>query len=257
MNQEFVRYSRQLAFSGIGEDGQQALQAARVALVGCGADGSCIADRLVRAGVGHLALIDPDVVEISNLQRQVLYDEDDATNRRPKALAAAGKLKRINSQVEVVPRVTRLDAGNAEELLQGYDLVMDGSDNFQTRYLINDVCVKYGIPWVYCAVAGSCGTTMTILPHQTPCLRCLFGETVQDESGVTCNTVGITNPVVAVVAGMAAAEGQKVLVDKGVHNGGMLHFDVWENTFVSVAYGAPSPDCPACGLGRYDFLGVR
>jgi molybdopterin/thiamine biosynthesis adenylyltransferase len=254
MATDYSRYARQLIFPGIGKEGQEKLLKARVVLVGCGADGSAIADRLIRAGVGHLTLIDRDFIELNNLQRQILYDEDDLRANLPKAVAAERKLRRINSQVEVVGVVADLNAENAEELLVGADLVMDGADNFEVRYIINDVCVKHGIPWVYCGVVASYGMTVTIIPHQTPCLRCLFPDAPPPGVAPTCDTAGIANPIVTVVAGIAAAEGLKLLVGSGEHNRGVIHVDIWENTFDAFEGGPPRADCPTCGQGDYEFL---
>lgn len=249
-----ARYARQIIFPGIGKEGQEKLLNARVVLVGCGANGTTIADRLVRAGVGNLTLIDRDFIELNNLQRQVLYDEDDLDANLPKAVAAERKLRRINSQVRTIGLVTDLNSENAEELLAGADLVMDGTDNFEARYIINDVCVKRAIPWVYCGVVASYGMTMTIVPHQTPCLRCLFPEAPLPGIIATCDTAGILGPIVTAVAGIAAAEGIKLLVGKGERNRGIIHVDLWENTFDALDSGPPRPDCPACGQGHYEFL---
>ncbi len=254
MVKDYVRYARQLIFAGIGREGQEKLLSARVVLVGCGADGTVIADRLVRAGVGHLTLIDRDFIELNNLQRQVLYDEDDLRQNLPKAVAAERKLRRINSQVELTGLVADLNAENAEELLAGADLVMDGTDNLEARYVINDVCVKHGIPWIYCGVVASYGMTMTIVPHQTPCLRCLFSDAPPPGATATCDTVGILGPIVSVVAGIAAAEGIKLLVGEGERNSGIIHVDLWDNSFYTFESGSPRPDCPACSLGEYEFL---
>jgi len=254
MNEELARYARQIIFPGIGEAGQEKLSKAHVVLVGCGADGTTIADRLVRAGVGHLTLIDRDFIELNNLQRQVLYDEEDLRANLPKAIAAERKLRCINSQVTVEGVVADLNAENAEELLVGADLVMDGTDNFEARYIINDVCVKHGIPWVYCGVVASYGMTMTIVPHETPCLRCLFPDAPPPGATATCDTAGIINPIVTVVAGIAVAEGLKVLVGQGERNRGIIHIDLWDNTFDAFESGPPRPDCPTCGRGEYEFL---
>jgi adenylyltransferase/sulfurtransferase len=254
MANDYARYARQIIFSGIGQEGQEKLLNARVVLVGCGATGTLIADRLVRAGVGHLTLIDRDFIELNNLQRQVLYDEDDLRADLPKAVTAERKLSRINSDVGVTGLVADLNAENAEELLAEADLVMDGTDNLEARYIINDVCVKHGIPWVYCGVVASYGMTMTIIPHQTPCLRCLFLDAPPPGSTATCDTAGIVGPAVSVVAGIAAAEAIKLLVGKGERNPGVIHMDLWDNTFNSFDSGPPQPDCPACGLSQYDFL---
>jgi adenylyltransferase/sulfurtransferase len=243
-----------MLFPGIGPQGQRRLLASRVVLVGCGADGTAIADRLVRAGVGSLTIVDRDFIELSNLQRQVLYDEDDLAQDLPKAVAAARKLGRINSQVQVEGVVAHLGPQNGEELLAGADLVMDGTDNFETRYLINDICIKLGIPWVYCGVVSSYGMTMTIIPHQTPCLRCVFPETPPPESTAVAGTHGILNTIVTVLGGIAASEGIKLLVGEGHTNPGIIHVDLWENSFDSFQTGPPHPDCPVCALSQFEHL---
>lgn len=254
MANEYDRYVRQMIFPGIGEAGQRKLLDAHVALVGCGADGSLIADRLVRAGVGHLTLIDRDFIELNNLQRQFLYDEDDWRASLPKAIAAERKLSRINSQVQVTGLVIDFNVENAEELLTGAHLIMDGTDNAQTRYLINDVCVKHDIPWVHCGVLASYGSVMTIVPHQTPCLRCVIPEPPAAGSVDTCDTAGIINPIVSVIAGIAVSEGLKLLVGRGERLEGVFRLDLWENTIETYEGSLPRPDCPTCGLGRYEFL---
>jgi molybdopterin-synthase adenylyltransferase len=248
------RYARQIQVHGIGPEGQRKLGAAHVVLVGSGADGSAIADRLVRAGVGRLTVIDRDFVELGNLQRQVLYDEQDVLDRLPKAVAAERKLRRINSEITVKGVVGDLNQDNAEHLLQGADLVMDGTDNFDARYLINDVCVKHGMPWVYCGVVSSYGMTMTIIPGKTPCLRCIFPVPPPPGSSVTCDTAGILGPIVFVLGGIAAAEGIKLLVGGGDVNEGIIYIDVWQNTFDVLESGVPRPDCPACGQGLFEYL---
>lgn len=254
MTNDFARYARQIIFPDIGKEGQERLSKARVALVGCGADGTAIADRLVRSGIGHLTLIDRDYIELNNLQRQLLYDEDDLHSNLPKAIAAERKLRRINSQVEISGLVADFNAENAEEFLVGADLVMDGTDNFEARYIINDVCVKHDIPWVYCGVVASYGMTMTVVPHQSACLRCLFADAPLPGTTATCDTAGIIGPVVAVVAGIAAAEGIKLLLGKGERNPGIIHVDLWDNTFDTFESGPPRADCPTCGRGEYEFL---
>jgi len=170
------RYSRQILFSGIGEEGQRRLLAAQVLIVGCGALGSAHAEALARAGVGHLRIVDRDFVEPSNLQRQTMFTESDAEKRLPKAIAAANHLREINSGIEVEPHIIDVNYSTVERLIETCDVVIDGTDNFSTRYLINDACVKHDINWIYGAAVGSYGVTMTIRPHQTACLRCIFEE---------------------------------------------------------------------------------
>lgn len=248
------RYARQVLVQDIGAGGQQKLAGARVALVGCGADGSAIADRLVRGGVGDLTIIDRDFVELGNLQRQVLYDETDVAARLPKAVAAERKLRMINSMVTVRGVVADLNPENAVGLLKDVQLVMDGTDNFDARYLINDVCVKYRIPWVYCGVVATYGMTMTIVPHTTPCLRCVFPEPPPPGSSATCDTIGIWNPIVSVLGGIAAAEGMKLIMGSGEVNRGIIYVDLWHNAFDVLESGEPQADCPACGNQSFEYL---
>src|SRR5581483_521290 len=189
MNEEQkARYLRQILFAPIGAAGQEKLLAARVLVVGCGATGSVIASTLARAGVGTLKIADRDFVELNNLQRQVLYDEDDVAARTPKAVAAAQKLARINSTIRLVPVVTDVNAENIQELVGDVDLVLDGTDNFETRYLVNDACVKHNLPWIYGGAVASYGSTMTILPHETACFRCVFLNAPPPGTLPTCDT---------------------------------------------------------------------
>ncbi|MBI2933363.1 MAG: ThiF family adenylyltransferase, partial [Planctomycetes bacterium] len=205
------RYSRQRLFPPLGPAGQERLRAARVTLVGCGALGSHLAQHLARAGVGRLRLCDRDFVELDNLQRQILFDEDDARANLPKAVAAAQKLARINSDVAIDPRVTDVTWSNVEELLADADLVLDGTDNFETRFLLNDACVKLGRPWVYGGCVGSHGMTMTILPGETACFACLVPDLPAPGSSPTCDTAGVLGPTIGVVASLQAAEALKIL----------------------------------------------
>ncbi len=239
---------------GFGEDGQRRLLASRVAVVGLGALGSLISTYLVRAGVGNLVLIDRDYVELNNLQRQVLYDEADAQAMEPKALAAARKLSAANSQVKIEAAVADLNPTNAVRLLAGCDLVVDGTDNFQTRYLINDYSVKFGVPWVYGGVIGSYGLSITFVPGSGPCLRCIFPEPPQPGTVATCETAGVLGPAVGLVASWQAAEAIKLLVDKGTLNRGVVYFDLWNCRIETLAEVSPSPECPACGQRRFEFL---
>ncbi|WJH34776.1 ThiF family adenylyltransferase [Paenibacillus sp. CC-CFT747] len=250
------RYSRQLLFGPIGREGQLKLSRSRVAIVGMGALGSVLANHMVRAGAGFVRLIDRDFVEPSNLQRQMLYEEEDAWNSAPKAVAAAERLRRVNSLVEIEPHVTDLNPSNAEKLLADVDLVLDGSDNFSVRFLINDVCLKHGIPWVYGGAVSSRGTALAILPRDTPCLRCIFGQAPEQGTAETCDTAGVIGPIIHVVASFQAAEALKILVgDRQRVNRKMLHFDLWHNQMGAVDMAeARKPGCPACGENRYDYL---
>src|SRR5437763_13370624 len=209
------RYSRQMRFYGIAEAGQRKLVDARVTLCGCGALGTVLANALVRAGVGHLRLVDRDFIETHNLQRQVLFDEHDVAENLPKAEAAARKLGAINSAVHVEPVVTDIDRTNIVALVEDADLVLDGTDNFEIRYLINDVAVKLGKPWVYGGCIGGHGQTMTILPGETPCLRCVFEAAPAPGEAGTCETAGVLGPVVNIIASFQAAEAIKIPVGQG------------------------------------------
>ncbi|HZR99187.1 MAG TPA: ThiF family adenylyltransferase [Chloroflexota bacterium] len=252
------RYSRQVLFPGVGEAGQARLAGARALLVGCGALGTVIANVLVRAGVGRLTIVDRDYVDLSNLQRQVLFDEDDLARDLPKAVAAAAKLRRINPEVAVEPVVADVNATNVEALLAGADVALDGTDNFEARYLLNDACVKHGVPWVYAAAIGAYGTTFPVVPGETPCLRCVFAESPPPGTLPTCDTAGVLAPAVGVVANLAAAEGLKLLV--GAHdklNRALVWLDVWENTFHRLELGAPTADCPACQQRRFEYLDTQ
>ncbi len=250
------RYARQIIYPAIGEAGQRALGEARVLLVGCGALGTHIADTLVRAGVGFLRLVDRDFVELHNLQRQVLFDEDDPARGVPKALAAAEKLRRINSGITVEPIVDDANAGNIAALLDGIDLIIDGTDNFETRYLLNDAAVSAGLPWVYGGVLASYGMTMTVVPGETACLRCVFRDPPPPGQAPTCDTAGVLGPAVAAVAALQASETLKLLL--GAHdaiNRDLLSLDVWRLAFDRLPV-SRAADCPTCGDGerRYPFL---
>lgn len=251
-----TRYSRQVLFQGIGKQGQERLQASRVAIVGMGALGTVLANHMVRAGVGTVRFIDRDFVEPSNLQRQMLYDEDDAGQALPKAVAAAAKLGRINSGVGLEPHVTDLTPFNAEQLLADADLVLDATDNFQTRYLINDVCVKHGIPWIYGGAVSAKGMFTTIRPGETPCMRCLFPEAPQAGDAPTCDTAGVIGPIIHIIASYQATEALKILVGAtDSFNPNLEHFDIWENQHqrIKVAH-TRRKDCPACGKREFHFL---
>jgi adenylyltransferase/sulfurtransferase len=251
------RYSRQMRFFGIGEDGQRRLLNSHVTLCGCGALGTVLANALVRAGVGHLRLVDRDFIETNNLQRQVLFDEHDVAENLPKAEAAARKLGAINSGVYVEPVVTDIDRTNILELVRDADLILDGTDNFEIRYLINDVAVKLGKPWVYGGCIGSHGQTMTILPGETPCLRCVFEAAPAPGEAGTCETAGVLSPIVNIVASYQATEAFKILT--GQHdkiNRDLVYIDVWENVQrrIKIAPLLGKVDCPCCGRHRFEWL---
>ena len=246
------RYSRQIRFAEIGEAGQQKLAAAQVAIVGCGATGSVLASLLARAGVGTLRIIDRDYVEPSNLQRQSLFDEADAAESLPKAIAAARKIAAFNSQIVVEPKVADLTPGNVDELLAGAQLVLDGTDNFETRYLVNDWAVKNSRPWIYTAAVGSYAATLNILPGKTACLACIFPD---PPNGMveTCETAGILNSAVNLGASIAVTETLKILVgDETRVRRTLVSFDLWRNERAEITATVPRPGCRACG--RRDFI---
>jgi len=246
------RYSRQILFRGVGVEGQRRLAAGRVAIVGCGATGSAVASLLARSGVGTIRIIDRDYVEPSNLQRQTLFDENDARESLPKAVAAARRIAAFNSQIVVEPKVSDLTPESIEGLLEGVELILDGTDNFETRYLVNDYAVKNSVPWIYAAAVGSYGVTLNVLPEMTACLACIFPDSPQG-TFQTCETAGILNSAVNLVASIEAAEALKVLVgavEKTRRT--LLSFDVWSNERTEVGAARARPGCRACG-GR-DFV---
>jgi len=245
------RYSRQVLFPGIGAEGQRKLAASRLAIVGCGATGSALASLLARAGVGTIRIIDRDYVEPSNLQRQSLFDESDAAESLPKAIAAARRIAAFNSQIVIEPHVADLTPANIEALFQQMQLILDGTDNFETRYLINDFAVKNSLPWIYCAAVSSYGVTLNVLPGRTACLACIFPDPPQG-TFETCETAGILNSAVNLAASIAATEALKFLVGAEDRlRRTLLSFDVWGNERAEVAAGHPRPECRTCG--RHDF----
>ncbi|MBI5920628.1 MAG: ThiF family adenylyltransferase [Betaproteobacteria bacterium] len=252
------RYSRQVRFPAIGAAGQARISASRVAVIGCGALGSAAVDLLARAGVGEIVIVDRDFVEISNLQRQVLFDEADAAAQIPKAVAAANAVGRINSQVKAQPLIADATSSNIEEILTGAQVVIDGTDNFETRYLINDACVKLGLPWVYGGVIGASGMAMAILPGETPCLRCIYPEGQAAGVLATCETAGVIGAIVSLVAAVQWAEAVKILIGDHQHLGrGLATFDLWTNDYL-LATGFPRlADCPCCAQHRFDYLEAR
>ncbi len=251
------RYSRQMRFHGMGEAGQRRLLASHVTLCGCGALGTVLANALARAGVGHLRLVDRDFIETNNLQRQVLFDEHDVAENLPKAEAAARKLSAVNSGIHVEPVVTDIDRTNILDLVHDADLILDGTDNFEIRYLINDVAVKLGKPWVYGGCIGSHGQTMTILPGETPCLRCVFEAAPAPGEGGTCETAGVLSPIVNIVASFQAAEAFKILTGRRDQiSRDLIYVDVWDNIQrrIKVAPLLGKVDCPCCRHRRFEWL---
>ena len=247
------KYSRQVLFSGIGEDGQARLLASRAVIVGCGAIGAAAANLLVRAGVGRVRVIDRDFVEPSNLQRQTLFDEADALQALPKAVAAERKLRSINSAIAVEGVVADLNPRNAPELLAGFDLILDGTDNFETRFLINDFAVSSGLPWIYAAAVASYGLTMTILPGVTPCLACLL-ETQRQGLEETCDTVGVLGSIVNLIASLEVADALKLLAGRTDQlHGRLISCDIWSGRFQSTR-AARNPDCRVCARREFSYL---
>lgn len=254
------RYARQIRYASFGEEGQHRLLASRVLVCGVGALGSVLANTLARAGVGKLRLVDRDFVELNNLQRQVLFDEADVAANLPKAIAAAEKLRAINSEIKIEPIVTDVGPDNIASLCNSVDLIVDGTDNFETRFLLNDAAAKFGIPWVYGGCIGAEGQTMTILPGETPCLRCVMAEPPPPGSSPTCDTAGILGPIINVIASIEAMEAIKILAGRreAVQRGLML-FDLWDNTVRNVKLDGlrDVADCPTCRHADFPWLEGR
>lgn len=250
---ELERYSRQIRFQPIDERGQKKLLGSRAAVVGIGALGTVIANHLVRSGVGYVRLIDRDYVQLSNLQRQCLFTEEDASLNLPKAAAAQKRLKEINSTIEIEGFITDLNLDNAEELLSGVDVIVDGTDNFMTRYLINDVAIKNNIPWIYGGAVSSRGMFAVIKPEITPCFRCLF-PTVSSGRGETCDTVGVLSPLTDIIGSFEAIEAIKILTATET-NPNLRQMDIWHNSFMEINISkGKNPTCPACSKHQYEFL---
>jgi molybdopterin-synthase adenylyltransferase len=248
------RYSRQILFPGIGEAGQDCLLASTAVIVGCGALGSFHAGALARAGVGRLVLIDRDYVEASNLQRQWLYEEADAAEAFPKAVAAARRLSQINSGVEAVPVVADLTPQNADDLLGGAGLILDGTDNFETRYLINDYAVRHSVPWVYGAAVGSYGLTMPVIPGRTACLKCIY-PVPPSGAQPTCETAGVLNAITATIAALQVADATKILAGHADEvRPRITTVDVWSGEIRQIAQPGPQPDCECCGQRQFVHL---
>ncbi|MCA9102656.1 MAG: ThiF family adenylyltransferase [Pirellulales bacterium] len=257
MTVDLSRYVRQMRYAPLGEAGQRRLVESRVLLCGCGALGTVLANTLVRAGVGLVRIVDRDFVETTNLQRQVLFDEQDVADALPKAIAAARKLERINSEVTVEPVVADVDHTNVEQFAAGMDLLLDGTDNFETRFLLNDVALKHGIPWVFGGCLGAEGQSMTILPGETACLRCLIPDPPPPGTTPTCDTAGILASIIQVTASIEATEAIKILSgNTDAVSRALAVIDLWENRFtrVDLTKLAASSNCRACKQGHYDWL---
>jgi len=252
-----ARYARQTNYAPLGREGQERLGRSRVAVIGAGGLGSALCDQLCRAGVGYLRLVDDDRVELVNLHRQHLYTEEDAAAGELKATAAARHVGRINSQVRVEPVVARVSAGNVLELIDGVDLVLDGTDNWPTRFCLNDACVKRRTPWIFAGVVAGEAVTMNILPGRTPCLRCVYDEPPPPGASPTCKEVGVLGPAVQMIAAVQAFEAIKFLSGRSeAMSRSLTRFDLWTNRIqqIDLAAAAAGLDCPCCKQGRYDFL---
>jgi adenylyltransferase/sulfurtransferase len=254
------RYAKQALFAGIGVEGQAAISRSRVLVCGCGATGGVIAETMARAGVGLLRVVDRDFVERSNLQRQVLFTERDAAEQVPKAVAAGERLRAINGEIEIEAVVADVGPENVLSLVAGCDLILDGTDNFETRFLLNDAALETGTPWVYCGVIGSHGQTMTVLPgtpRRTACLRCLMDSPPDAGTTETCDTAGVIGPAVNAVASLAAAEALKVLAGRTeLVRPRLLALDVWEGTLRAMGTERliEKGGCAACGGGERKWL---
>ncbi len=251
------RYARQMRYPPIGVEGQRKLLASRALVVGCGALGSVIANTLARAGVGKLRLVDRDFLELNNLQRQVLYDEGDVAAGLPKAIVAKDRLSKINSQIEIEAHVADVEHTNILKLCEGVDCIVDGTDNFETRFLINDAALKLRLPWVYGGCIGAEGQTLTILPGETPCLRCLMPEPPPPGSTPTCDSAGILGTIIGVIASMQANEALKILSGhcEAISRTWNV-FDLWDNTARQIKLDSfqPQRDCPACSGREFPWL---
>lgn len=254
-SEDFTRYARQMRYAPLGEAGQRRLATSRALICGCGALGSVSANLLARAGVGHLRIVDRDFLELSNLQRQVLYDEADVAAGLPKAIAAADKLRRINSQIEIEPVVADIDPTNIAQLCQEVDVIVDGTDNFETRLLINDAAAKFNIPWVYAGSIGAEGQTMTILPGETACLRCLMQEAPPPGTTPTCDTAGVLGGAVSVVASIQVVEAIKILSgNREAVSRVLTVIDLWDNRMRQMKLDALRAACPTCSGREYPWL---
>ncbi len=248
------RYSRQTVFQQIGADGQRKLLDSKVAIVGLGALGTVIANNLCRSGVGFLRLIDRDYVELSNLQRQTLYDEKDASEQMPKAVAAYNHLTKVNSEITLVPIVTDVNSSNIEDLIKDVDLVLDGSDNLEVRFLINEACHKYKIPWIYGGAIGSTGMTMNILYGESPCFRCFCPIATTTGSSETCSTAGVLNMITGIIASVESSEAIKILIGSPEVRKDVFYVDIWDFSSQTIEI-RKDPNCPTCAQSHYEYLG--
>ncbi len=251
------RYARQILFYGIGREGQKILEEKTAVLVGCGALGCTSANLLVRSGIKCLKIVDRDFIEESNLQRQSLFDEEDISKNLPKAVAAQKKLQKVNSQIQIEAIVADLSPSTLESILKNANVVIDGTDNFETRFLINDYCLKEGIPWIYGACIGSIGLTMNIIPSKTPCLRCVLDTIPPFGTTETCDTAGIIAPIASLIASIQAAEALKILTENyNALNKGLVKIDLWRNEIKKLHTEdiREKSDCITCKQHHYEFL---
>lgn len=250
------RYSRQTRFAPIGEAGQQRLAQARVLLAGLGALGTVAADQLVRAGIGFVRLVDRDFVELSNLQRQSLFDEEDVRNNLPKAAAAEARLRRVNSSIQIEAKVDDINPSNVEDYIADVDLVLDALDNFETRFVVNDACAKRRKPWIYTAAVGSYGLVMPVLPGVTPCLRCVLGNLPAPGASPTCETAGVIAPITHIIASIQVGEALKFLTGNlAAEDIRLTAYDVWSHRFQRIHVGNESmATCPVCSEGKFEYL---
>jgi molybdopterin-synthase adenylyltransferase len=247
------RYSRQVLVAQIGQAGQSKLANSRVVIVGCGALGTVAANNLTRAGIGHIRIIDRDFVELTNLQRQTLFDEADVDSGVPKALAAAEKLRKVNSSIRIEGIVSDVHRRNIEGFIDGADVVVDATDNFETRFLLNDACVKHNIPWVYGAAIAGYGMTMNIFPHKSACFRSIVPNLPASGAVDTCDTVGVLNAIPGVIANIQSNEAIKIILGDGAQGGVLIAIDISNNKFETI-HVKEREDCPLCARGEYEFL---
>ncbi len=260
LSPELDRYARQIRYAPIGEDGQRQLRSSRVLICGCGALGSVLANTLARAGVGHLRIVDRDFLELNNLQRQVLYDEQDVAAGIPKAIAARQRLQQINSQIEIEAIVADVDHTNVGRLVEDVDVIVDGTDNFEIRYLLNDASARYQKPWIYGGCIGAVGQTMTVLPGETPCFRCLHPEAPPPGSTETCDSAGILGPIINVIASIQACEAIKILTGhRDTINRDLLVIELWETRMRQIKLDAlrQAGNCPVCDHQQYAWLSAE
>ncbi|MDO4870384.1 MAG: ThiF family adenylyltransferase [Bacillota bacterium] len=247
------RYARQEVIRGIGPEGQAKLKAGHVTIIGLGALGSVAANLLARAGIGHLRIVDRDYVELSNLQRQVLYDEDDAAQATPKAIAAADKLRLVNSEIEIEPVLADVNSGNIDHFIEDADVIIDATDNMEIRLLLDEACHSNQKPWIYGGALAACGMTMNLLPEDdAPCLHCLFGSAEPD--GETCATAGVLGAMTSIIASIQCAEAIKILIGSPDVRRTLLSIDIWNNTWDELEI-RKDPNCPLCGENRYEYYG--